>query len=50
MAKKKEVVEEVVEEVVVQNEDNTVQHLDRDPNDPRNQKPGEPGVSLNEVE
>jgi len=45
--KKKEVEEVVVEEVVeVQNESNTTQHLDRDPNDPRNVPPAETGFSL----
>lgn len=41
-------VEEVVEVVEVQNGDNVTQHLDVDPNDPRNVPPAETGFSLND--
>lgn len=41
-------VEEVVEVVEVQNSDNITQHLDRDPNDPRNVPPAETGFSLDD--
>lgn len=49
--KKKEeetVVEVVEEEEVVEVESNVEQHLDQDPNDPRNVPPAETGFSLND--